>query len=154
VEVTDGELYRKHSEELTRFATGLVGPSHAADVVSEAVIRCMNSRSWRRVTEKRAYLFRSVFTEAARHHRSESRRRSREVRTAQHESVDPPELNPEVLAAISQLSVRQRAVVVLTYWADLDAPSVADLLGIGSGSVKRHLARGRSRLREILDADD
>jgi RNA polymerase sigma factor (sigma-70 family) len=153
VDATDGELYRKHAEELTRFATGLVGPSHASDVVSEAVLRCMDSNRWPQVSEKRAYLFRCVYNEAARFHRSSHRRRSRETRAAPPESIDPPEVRPEVLAAIARLSTRQRAVVILTYWDDLNPGAVASLLGITDGSVRRHLARARSRLKEVLDAD-
>jgi RNA polymerase sigma-70 factor (ECF subfamily) len=154
VEATDGEMYRKHAEELTRFATGLVGPSHAADVVSEAVLRCMDSARWAQATEKRAYLYRCVYNEAARFHRSSNRRRLREERTAQRESVEPPEVRPEVLSAVARLSTRQRAVICLTYWDDLSPAAIATLLGISDGSVRRHLARGRSRLKEILDVND
>jgi RNA polymerase sigma factor (sigma-70 family) len=57
-----------------------------------------------------------------------------------------------VREAVAGLSVRQRAVVVLTYWADLDPRAVAERLGISEGSVRRHLARARARLREVLDA--
>jgi RNA polymerase sigma-70 factor (ECF subfamily) len=54
--------------------------------------------------------------------------------------------------AVVALSVRQRAVIVLTYWADLDPRTVAERLGISEGSVRRHLARARAHLREALDA--
>lgn len=149
----DGGLYRKHAEELTAFATGLVGPHHAADIVSEAVLKCLASRQWSRVTQKRAYLYRCVYNEAARFHRSSARRRWRERQGATPSWVDPPEPQPEVLAAVVSLSVRQRAVIVLTYWADLRPDAIAALLDISEGSVRRHLARGRDRLREVLDAD-
>jgi hypothetical protein len=61
VNQADGEIYRKHADELTRFATGLVGPSHAPDVVSEAVLRAMNSETWARAVDRRAYLIRCVY---------------------------------------------------------------------------------------------
>ena len=153
VESSDDETYRKHADELTRFATGLVGPSHGPDVVAEAFLRCLGSKQWPRVQEKRAYLYRSVYNEALRLHRSTSRRRSREQRSATGESFDPPEIRPEVLSAIARLSTRQRAVIVLTYWDDLVPGTIASLLGISDGSVRRHLARARSRLKEVLDAD-
>jgi RNA polymerase sigma-70 factor (ECF subfamily) len=47
--------------------------------------------------------------------------------------------------------VQQRASVVLTYWEDLSPADVAIRLGISEGSVKRHLARARARLKELLD---
>lgn len=150
---SDGELYRKYAEELTRFATGLVGPSDAADVVSEAVLRCLSSSQWAGVRQPRAYLYRSVFNEAGRLHRGNRRRRSREVRSATPEVVSQPEVRPEVLAAVNRLSLRQRAVIVLTYWDDLKPEAIAELLHISEGSVQRHLARGRRRLKEVLDAN-
>jgi RNA polymerase sigma factor (sigma-70 family) len=151
--MSDGEIYRKHAEELTRFATGLVGPSDAADVVSEAVLRCLESRQWRSVTERKAYLYRCVYSEAAHFHRATRRRRTREERSATAESLGPPEIRPEVLLAVNQLSLRQRAVVILTYWDDLTPPAIARLLEISDGSVRRHLARARKRLKETLDAE-
>jgi DNA-directed RNA polymerase specialized sigma24 family protein len=37
--LTDKEVYRKYADDLVRFATGLVGPTDAPDVVSEATLR-------------------------------------------------------------------------------------------------------------------
>lgn len=145
VEATDGEIYRKHADEFTRFATGLVGPSQASDVVSEAVLKCMSSKQWAGVAKKRAYLYRAIYNEAARFHRSSMRRRSREERAAVGEVLESREVRPEILAAVSRLSVRQRAVIFLTYWDDLDSGAVARLLNISDGSVRRHLARARAQ---------
>jgi RNA polymerase sigma-70 factor (ECF subfamily) len=61
-----------------------------------------------------------------------------------------PEYRPEVLAAVRRLSVRQRAVIVLAYWEQLTVPEIAAHLGISEGSVRRHLARARSKLRRWL----
>jgi RNA polymerase sigma-70 factor (ECF subfamily) len=146
----DGEIYAKYADELVRFATGLVGPSHAQDVVSGAVVRCLGSRSWATVRNPRAYLYRSVWAEARMAHRGSLRRQVREQHAAPPESAESPDVQPEILRAVASLSLRQRAVIVLTYWADLDPPAVAEFLGIREGSVRRHLARARARLREVL----
>lgn len=151
VEAPDEEVYRKHADDLTRFATGLVGPDNASDVVSEAVLSCMSSSKWAEVTEKRSYLYRSVYNKAAEFHRASTRRRLREQLTSEPELVEPAEVRPEVLAAVSRLSMKQRAVIVLTYWEDLDPTSISRLMSISEGAVKRHLARGRSRLKEALN---
>lgn len=50
--------------------------------------------------------------------------------------------------------MRQRAVIFLAYWEDLGITSIAELLELGEGSVRRHLARGKTRLKEALHADD
>jgi RNA polymerase sigma-70 factor (ECF subfamily) len=65
--------------------------------------------------------------------------------------MPPMEVDVDVLAAVNKLSVQQRASVVLTYWEDLTPAQIASRLGISEGSVKRHLARARARLRELLD---
>jgi RNA polymerase sigma factor (sigma-70 family) len=154
VEEADAEIYRKHADDLVRFATGLVGPNDASDIVSEAFLSCLNSAGWPTVIDKRSYLYRSVYNRAAEFHRSSRRRRSRETRAAPPERLDGPDLRPEVLAAVFMLSVRQRAAIVLTYWEDLTPSSIAALMDISEGSVKRHLTRGRARLKEALRTHD
>jgi len=146
------EAYRRYSGDLIRFATGIVGPGDAEDAVSNAMVKVLRSPTWARVDNPRSYLYRAVLNEARSLYRSRSRRRAREERVAT-PGVVPPEdrVRPEVLDAVRALSPRQRAVVVLTYWEDLDEASVARRLGIGAGSVRRHLGRARAHLREVLD---
>jgi RNA polymerase sigma factor (sigma-70 family) len=147
----NAEIYGKHADDLVRFATGLVGPTDAPDVVSDAVIRALSSRSWSGVQNHRAYLTRAVLNEARMHHRSTLRRRARETRNATDDVTYDSVPRPEVLEHVARLSLRQRAVVVLTYWDDLDQHTVAERLGISEGSVRRHLARAHVKLRRLLD---
>ncbi len=149
--MTDEEIYRKHADDLVRFATGLVGPFDAADVVTDACLRAFGSKGWPTVANHRAYLYRSVLNQARSHHRSTLRRRVREFRAAEPATAPPREVDVDVLAAVERLSVQQRAAVVLTYWEDLAPSDVASRLGVSEGSVKRHLARARARLKELLD---
>lgn len=146
----DEQVYRSYSVELTRYATGLVGPFDAADVVTEACLRAFTSKRWPDVTNRRAYLYRAVLSVATDHHRSTLSRRLRELRTAGPESRPPEEVDVDVLRAVERLSIQQRAAVLLTYWADLPVDEVAGHMGISTGSVKRHLARARRRLEEWL----
>jgi len=149
--MTDEEIYRKYADDLVRFANGLVGPFDARDVVTDACLRSFRSNGWPTVTNHRAYLYRSVLNEARSHHRSTLRRRLREFRSATPEAVFSDQVDVDVLAAVEKLSVQQRASVVLTYWEDLGPAEVGARLGISEGSVKRHLARARARLKELLD---
>ena len=149
--MTDEEIYRKYADDLVRFATGLVGPFDASDVVTDACLRTFGSPRWRDVTHRRAYLYRSVLNQARSQHRSTLRRRVREQRAAVDHATAPVEVDVDVLAAVDKLSVQQRASVVLTYWEDLTPNEVALRLGVSEGSVKRHLARARSKLKELLD---
>jgi RNA polymerase sigma factor (sigma-70 family) len=150
---SDEAVYEKYAEGLIRFATALVGPTDAADVLSTAVLRCFGSPGWANVRDHRAYLTRAVLNEARMHYRSTMRRRAREERFPPRDSVDPPEVRPEVLDLVARLSTRQRAVVVLTYWDDLDPDEIARRLDISTGSVRKHLARAHARLRKAMNND-
>jgi RNA polymerase sigma factor (sigma-70 family) len=148
-------IYSRYAADLVRFATGLVGPCDARDVVSDAMVRCLRTVEWDAIVDQRAYLYRAVLNEARSLQRGVRRRRAREVAAARSSNLAPtsPELRPEVLDAVRKLSVRQRAVIVLSYWQDLSPAEVAERLGISEGAVRRHLARARERLRRSLDDD-
>jgi RNA polymerase sigma factor (sigma-70 family) len=120
-------------------------------VVSEAMIRCLGTPGWGEVVDYRAYLQRAVLNQSRQWTRQRARRVARELlfdRLSLRPGVS--ESSPEVWGAVRRLSVRQRAVIVLTYWEDLTPAQVADRLGLSEGSVRRHLARGRARLRKVL----
>jgi RNA polymerase sigma-70 factor, ECF subfamily len=56
----------------------------------------------------------------------------------------------QVADALRALSPRQRACVVLVDYADMDTAGAARVLGMGAGTVRVHLMRGRRALRESL----
>jgi RNA polymerase sigma factor (sigma-70 family) len=148
---SDEEIYRKYSEELMRFAQGLVGRVESSDIVSAAVLQSMSSPNWPDVKNHRAYLFRAVLNQVRKTHRDRQRRWNKELRAGVSPPNEIPEVRPEVLAAVKVLSPRQRAVVVLTYWDDMAPDEIAHMLDVSVGSVKQHLARARSKLRRLLD---
>jgi len=148
----DAATYAALAPELVRFATSLVGRGNAADVVSAAVLRSLSSPRWPAVANRRSYLYQAVFSEACTWRRRASLRPSREAHLLVADRWELPTIRPDVAEAVARLSVRQRAAVVLTYWADLNPRAVAELLGISEGSVRRHLARARANLRKVLDA--
>lgn len=146
----DEELYGKHADELIRFATTLVGPTAADDVVANAVVRSMTSAAWATVTEPRAYLFRSVLNEARMVGRSDRRRARREQVTAPHESIDAHGVSLEVRDAMARLSLRQRSVLYLAYWHDMGVNDIARTLGLSRRSTERALTDARRTLEEHL----
>jgi len=145
--------YRAHAADLVRYATVLVGPNDAADVVSEAVGATIARRSLDGVDDVRAYWFRAVANTAASWHRSRFRRRAREERAAPRpDEIDAPAAD-EARRLLAGLSMQQRAVVYLTYWHDWDIATVAQALGVSDGTVRKQLARSRAQLREALPHD-
>lgn len=61
------------------------------------------------------------------------------------------EIEFEVLSAIWQLSTRQRQAVSLYYLADQPVRTVADLMNLSPGAVKKHLSRAREHLKKHLE---
>jgi RNA polymerase sigma factor (sigma-70 family) len=65
-----------------------------------------------------------------------------------------PDVQPELAAALQRLSVQQRATVVLTHGYALSQREVAEVLGISVSTVREHLERGLTRLRNELEVHD
>ena len=144
--MSDAVIWSRHRDELVRYATVLVGPGYAEDLLSTVVLRVLQRRSLAELDHPRSYLFQSVLNEA----RSLGRRNSRRM-VAADESVPPVEVDPDVLDAVRRLPERQRAAVYLTYWRDLPVAETAELMGCRPGTVKRYLYLARSHLREVFD---
>ena len=69
--------------------------------------------------------------------------------------TDPPTTDRlEVLAALADLSSRQREAAVLYYLGDLSIHQVGELMQTSEGSVKSHLSRARQSLRQRLRHHD
>lgn len=153
----DADLYRSCEAGLIRFATMLVGPHDSADVVSTAVLACFVSPSWPGVAERRAYLYRAVANEARKVYRRRSLSRATERLGLQPSGGAPSPFDLvdalDVRTALARLSVRQRAVVYLTYWEDLTPVMCAERLGISEGAVRRYLRRARLQLSKALGDD-
>lgn len=141
-------LWNTHAVELVRYATLLVGPTDAPDVVSAAFEKV--TAGARPTSNARAYLFRAVTNCALDQQRSKRRRRARDLHAVLPTLGRQPDSDVDVRRAVAALSVRQRAAVYFTYWEDLDESHIAEVLGISSGSVRRHLARARAHLRKVL----
>lgn len=145
------ELWTEWGDALARYATVLVGPDDAPDLVDDTLVKVMVA--WEADPGRRfelPYLLRTVLNEARMRHRSRSRRERREWRAMELPVHAELLSDPTVRQAVGRLSVMQRAVVYFTYWEDLTPPMGADRLGVTEGTVKRHLARARSKLREAL----
>ncbi len=63
VSVSDSSVYEGLKDDLVRYATALVGPNVAADVVSTVVLRVISKRRLTELKEPRPYLFPFFFAE-------------------------------------------------------------------------------------------
>jgi len=123
----------------------------AEDQVAEAFARAW--ASWRKVSRHpapRAWVVRTALNTGA----SWWRRRARELPLADHDVAAPGSartgLDAAVLTALRRLPARQREVIVLRVFLDLDIETTARQLGIAPGTVRAHLSRAVTALRNEL----
>jgi RNA polymerase sigma-70 factor (sigma-E family) len=126
-------------------------PQLAEDQVAEAFARAWGS--WRKVSRHpapRAWVVRTALNAGA----SWWRRRSRELPLADHDLTAPADvghgLDTALQTALRGLPARQREVIALRIFLDLDTETIARQLGIEAGTVRMHLSRGVAALRHEL----
>ena len=70
------------------------------------------------------------------------------------ESISRGQSAQQLQQALMQLSVRQREVLHLVFYAELTLEASAEILDISLGSARTHYHRGKERLAEILKLDN
>jgi RNA polymerase sigma-70 factor (sigma-E family) len=151
-------LYLRHYRDLARLAYLLVGDTHLAEDVAHEAFARLYVR-WDRLADPAralAYLRSIVANLAYSSHRRERTRRRHplvpsvslgEVAAASaEEDALGRDGRDHVLAALGQLSERQRAAVVLRHWLRMTEGEIAEVLGCSVGSVRTHLSRGHAAL--------
>jgi RNA polymerase sigma factor (sigma-70 family) len=156
---------------MVRLARVLVdSPETAEDLVQDAFVHL--HRRWGGVRDPQAYLHRSVVNACRSHHRRAWRERSRVSRPdgtpAGSRGAGPgPGERSDVVdgateegraddadvlgAALATLPYRQRAALVLRYYADLPDAEIAVALACRPGTVASLVHRGLEHLREVVD---
>ena len=145
-------LYRRRLPELRRVAAAIVGSrEQARDVVQEAFATAVRKRaSFRGEGPLEAWVWRILVNAA------------REQRRARIETpVDAPDpgangyhegdADARVRVALSLLPERQRLVVFMRYYADLDYRTIGEALDIEPGTVGVTLHNAHSRLQQLLE---
>jgi len=142
------DFVRDRSPELLRSAWLLTGDWHAAHDLVQVALEKTWPRWGKRVDHPEAYVRRVMLTTYL---SWRGRRWTAEIPTAQlPERTCPTEesdLRLALLTALSAMTPRQRAVIVLRYFDDLPEAEAARLLGCSIGSVKSHASRGLQQLR-------
>lgn len=151
------EFYRKAKDECLLTVLVSVGDRDTAqDLVAEAFARAW--ASWRTVGRHpapTAWVVRTALNLSI----SRWRRRRRELsvadpaRIADQPAADPAAggpVDPTVMTALLRLPERQRQVVALRLFLDLDTAGTAKVLGIAPGTVQAHLGRALAALRDDL----
>ena len=132
----------------------------AEDLVQETFLRV--ARQWHRVRSMdhrvayaRRILMNVVLDDAGRRSRRHAELGAPGTRTDAADQASARALREvddlaEIRWALAQVPARQRAVLVLRYWADLPVAEVADILGCSAGTVTSTASRAAARLAEAL----
>ena len=147
-----GAFFQASWEPCLRAVVAVAGSHQVAkDQVAEAFARAWTSwRTVRRHPAPRAWVVRTALNTGA----SWWRRRGRELPLADHDLPVPGNLDrgldAALLTSIWSLPSRQREVIALRIFLDLDTATIARQLGIEAGTVRMHLSRGVAALRREL----
>jgi RNA polymerase sigma-70 factor (sigma-E family) len=152
------ELATARGPALFRTAWLLTGDFHLAeDLVQEALGRIYARWSKVAAADQPAAYAHTVLVHTFLSHR---RRRSSTERPSDLADLgdrpadsDDVALRVALLAALGHLDRLDRAVVVLRYWDDLDAPATAGLVGLSAAAVRTRCSRALARLRDVLGDD-
>ena len=152
-------LYAEHYRTLVGLAAFLVRDNSTAEEVVQDSFVAMHC-GWRRLRDRDkalAYLRRSVVNRS----RSVLRHRMVVDKNAPDPLPDMPSAEQGAIAQIERsavvdalraLPLRQREALVLRFYADLSAGQIASIMGISTGAVKSHTARGMSSMRTVLES--
>jgi RNA polymerase sigma-70 factor, ECF subfamily len=143
-------LFRAERDRLFRTILAFTGgrTAVAEEATAEAFARAYERRDDLR--DPVAWIYRCAFRVAI----DEVRRDRRRGDAADMEVAGGSSTLTDLIAALRQLSPNQRAAIVLRHVGDLDIHEVARRMGIAAPTVRVHLHRGRSRLRDLLGAEE
>ena len=149
------DLYVRHIPGAVRVAALITGDADLAqDIAQDAFLRSVGRfRHLRQPEAFEAYLRRAVVNACTSHFR----RRKVEAAYLRGQArgaapVDEPDhgRREELRAALSALPPRQRAAVVLRYYADLSEEQAGETLGCSAAAVRSMVARAMETLRERI----
>ena len=149
------DLYVRHMPGAVRVAALITGDADLAqDIAQDAFLRSVGRfRHLRQPEAFEAYLRRAVVNACTSHFR----RRTVEAAYLRGQargaaSVDEPNhaRRDELRTALSALPARQRAAVVLRYYADLSEQQAGEALGCSATAVRSMVARAMETLRERI----
>jgi len=151
-----------YQERVTRLAYRLLGWSSAAevdDVVQDVFFAALRHRRRFRGDSSLATWLNAITVNCCRtHQRRQQMRRILPLRWGRAPDTEPPaseaaasdDAARRVRAAVQALPPRDREVVVLRYFEQLDASAIADVVGLSKNAVEVRLHRARARLAEAL----
>jgi RNA polymerase sigma factor (sigma-70 family) len=148
---SDAALERLFDAEAKRILRALVAYTGDREVASDAMAEAF-AQALSRGDELRSpqrWVWRAAFRIAAGELKARARDRSM-MKDFGYEMPEPPH---DLIAALAGLSPRQRAALILHYYAGYSTREVAEIVGSSAATVRVHLSQDRRRLRRLLEVD-
>jgi RNA polymerase sigma factor (sigma-70 family) len=149
------ELFRRHWPGAWRAAYGVTGRrAMADDIAADAFERAFAALA--RFDDRRPFrpwLHRIVVNRALDLLRSERRLVGGDLAFEGLASRDDDDGDRALLAAIAELPLQRRVVVILRYGIGMGAGEIATVLDLPVGTVHSRLARALEQLREVRDLE-
>jgi RNA polymerase sigma-70 factor (sigma-E family) len=145
------EFFDRYADEMVSLSRLITGSTESAEEVVQDAFAIMYQR-WDTVREPLSYV-RSVVVNRSRSHvrRLVVGREKLRLLPSAADTPAPAEPDLALRQALALLTDRQRAAVVLRYWADFSEGQIAAELGCRNGTVKSLLARSLEQLRKAVD---
>lgn len=149
-------LLRSIHPSLRRFLIGIVGPSHADDVLQDVLVTvCRKLNALHTPELLRPWVFRIASRQAFRHIKRGKRWPEQAMDESMLDGISARELSPpgdllQELLSLEELSPASRAVLLLHFQEELPLSDVAAILEIPVGTAKSRLAYGLTTLRRHL----
>lgn len=149
-------LYRRRLGDFLRVAVMICGdPELARDAVHDAFVGAVRGRKGHRGDGTvEAWLWRAVVNSARKQRRKPGTSGLSQVAEGRQPSSNghhPIDADDGFRLAIAALPERQRLVLFLRYYADLDHRSIGETLGIRPGTVAATLNAAHRALRGVLE---
>ncbi|GAB3818293.1 RNA polymerase sigma factor [Micromonospora zhanjiangensis] len=164
-------LFDRYHREIHRLVANRLGPDLADDLAAETFLVAFDKRARFDPDPEtggghvRAWLYGIATNLIRRHHRTEERRyralarAPKEPFTADHDDLVAARVSAQhtqraLAAALASLSAKDRDVILLVAFGDLDYGEVAAALGIPYGTVCSRLNRARRKIRQAMGGVD
>lgn len=147
-------FYKESKDSVFRAIVAATKSVQAAEeVTAEAFARAFSA--WSKVS-KHPRPEAWVVTTALNYHRSTWRKLRRLVPIDGLEPVSIDDFPPEdpIVGRVMELPVRQREAIAICVLMDLDSETAGQILGLAPSTVRVHLHRGLSTLREQIERED
>lgn len=151
------QLVRRHQGMVRAQLRRLVGDDLvlADDLAQESFVL-----AWRKLAQFRGesrfgtWLYRIVYVCFLQHMRSRAARAGEELALDEHDARGCDRVDPgwrlDVESALRRLSIQQRAALLYCVQLEFTHEEAAQVLDMPLGTVKTHVARGKARLRRLL----